>query len=92
MLSQAQVFVTDTPFEAVSRARQALSTIDVALAEPTLAEVDRGALIGLRNLAASRVEKYEARLATWLAESEARAQRYIAHEQSVLAQPMRVKV
>lgn len=92
MLSQAQVFVTDTPFEAVSRARQALSLIDTALNEPTLAEADRGALVGLRNLASSRVEKYEARLASWLAESEARAERYTAHERLVLAQPMRAKV
>ena len=48
MLSQAQVFARDTPFEAVSRARQAVQTIDAALAQ---GPADREALDNLRKLA-----------------------------------------
>lgn len=92
MLSQAQVFARDTPFEAVARVRQVVAVIDDALASSTLPAEDRTALLGLRSLAATRAEKYEARLAVWLAESEARASQYSANEQERLAQPMRAKV
>ena len=92
MLSQAQVFATDTPFEAVSRARQAVQLVDEQLADAGIAAEERAALIGLRHLAASRVAKYEARLSEWLAKVEARAGTYTEHERERLAQPMRAKV
>lgn len=91
MLSQAQVFATDTPFEAVARARQVIEVIDAALASGNSGD-DRSALSGLRQLAETRLGKYEARLAAWLAEVEARADTYNEHERERLAQPMRAKV
>jgi hypothetical protein len=92
MLSQAQVFARDTPFEAVSRVRQAISVIDQAIADTGTLEEDRSALTSLRSLAASRAAKYEAGLQAWLAESEARADQFTANERERLAQPMRAKV
>lgn len=92
MLSQAQVFARDTPFEAVSRARQATSVIDQALAATTTSAEDRAVLTSLRSLAVSRGEKYEARLQEWLAESEARANLFTENERERLAQPIRAKV
>ena len=91
MLSQAQVFATDTPFEAVARARQAIEVIDESLQSDSSGD-ERSALSGLRKLAETRLEKYEARLAAWLAEVEERADRYNEHERERLAQPMRAKV
>lgn len=93
MLSQAQVFARDTPFEAVSRARQAIAEVDAALAELGNGDVEqRASSLALRKLAAGRAAKYEARLEEWLAAAEERSRRYTANEQERLAQPMRTKV
>jgi hypothetical protein len=92
MLSQAQVFATDTPFEAVSRARQVIAVIDEALNDAALGSEDRTAILGLRKLAESRLEKYEARLAAWLSASSVRATQFVENERERLAQPMRAKV
>jgi len=92
MLSQAQVFARDTPFEALSRTRQALIEIDAALANPGGQPDDRASLLALRKIAASRAAKYEARLSDWIGQAEARAHQYTTNEHLRLAQPMRAKV
>jgi hypothetical protein len=92
MLSQAQVFATDTPFEAVSRARQAVELVNSSLGNGALPAEEATAVAALRRLCTSRLTKYEARLAEWLADAQARADRFTAHERAVLAQPMRAKV
>jgi len=89
MLSQAQVFARDTPFEAVSRARQALHEIDAALA--TANPEERLALDGLRKLAESRYEKYEAVQATWIEKNRERGEVYNQHERDRIAAPLRAR-
>jgi hypothetical protein len=89
MLSQAQIFARDTPFEAVSRARQALREIDAALATATPEE--RTALDGLRKIAASRYEKYEAVQAGWLEKNRARGEVYNQHERDRIVAPLRAR-
>jgi len=89
MLSQAQVFARDTPFEAVTRARQTLQVIDEALAGA--AGEERTALKGLRKIAASRLAKYEDVLAKWLAEAESRNEAYVQRERHHIVQPLRAR-
>jgi hypothetical protein len=89
MLSQAQVFARDTPFEAVSRARQAIQEIDAALAEASPA--DRTALEGLRKLAESRHEKYEAVLAAWQKQNQEREAVWAKHERNRIGLPLRAR-
>ena len=89
MLSQAQVFARDTPFEAVSRARQAVQLIDAALA--AAAPVERPALESLRKVTASRLEKYDAVLAAWREKATERADLYVQNERARILQPLRAK-
>jgi hypothetical protein len=89
MLSQAQVFARDTPFEAVSRARQAVQVVEEALTRCSPEE--RSALDGLRTMAAARLVKYEAVLASWLEQSRLRGERYDEQERAVLDQPLRAR-
>lgn len=91
MLSQAQVFVRDTPFEALSRVRQAAQEIDAELAQTT-DEQERASLLALQKVVAGRAAKYQQRLDAWLSEAEARANLYNEHERERLQQPMRAKV
>lgn len=90
MLSQAQVFARDTPFEAVSRARQTLQAVDDALA--ACAPDERPALENLRQLASTRLAKYEQRLEAWLDESRARGDKWEQSEQAMIGLPLRAKV
>jgi hypothetical protein len=89
MLSQAQVFARDTPFEAVSRARQAVQLIDAALAEA--APIERPALESLRKVTASRLAKYDAVLAAWRETTSQRSELYNQQERARLLQPLRAK-
>lgn len=89
MLSQAQVFARDTPFEGVARSRQALLVVEEALAGCKAEE--RMQLEGLRTLAMGRVAKYEAALQDWLQKAEQRGERFGETERYVLQQPLRVK-
>ncbi|MEY4513972.1 MAG: hypothetical protein RLZZ450_6094 [Pseudomonadota bacterium] len=89
MLSQAQVFARDTPFEAVSRARQAVLLIDAALAGGT--PIERPALESLRKVTASRLEKYEIVLASWREKATLRAEQYVQTERARILQPLRAK-
>lgn len=89
MLSQAQVFARDTPFEAVSRARQATQLIDHALASASTDE--RPALEALRKITTSRAEKYSAVLEGWTAKINARAVDYNQTERDRIGQPLRIK-
>ncbi|HEY6880000.1 MAG TPA: hypothetical protein VI299_18370 [Polyangiales bacterium] len=89
MLSQAQVFARDTPFEAVSRARQALQEIDAALGTATADE--RPALEGLRTLAASRYERYQEVLAGWQRANAERHEVYNQHERNRIGLPLRAR-
>jgi hypothetical protein len=89
MLTQAQVFARDTPFEAVSRARQALQEIDAALASASPAE--RTALDNLRKLAASRHEKYEEQLAAWQQKNAEREALFATHERNRIGLPLRAR-
>ena len=89
MLSQAQIFVRDTPFEAVSRVKQALRLVDDALA--TVPSEQRPALEALRRITVSRLEKYEATLALWRAGVQHRADEYTGHERAKVLLPLRDK-
>ncbi len=89
MLSQAQVFARDTPFEAVSRARQAIQAIDAALA--SAGPEERTALDNLRKLAASRHEKYEEVLAAWQKQNEERKAVWDKHERNRIGLPLRAR-
>ncbi|HEX5661523.1 MAG TPA: hypothetical protein VFX59_30245 [Polyangiales bacterium] len=89
MLSQAQVFARDTPFEAVSRARQAIEEIDQALA--SAGPADRTALEALRKLAASRHEKYEQTLANWQSTNTEREALWAKHERNRIGLPLRAR-
>jgi hypothetical protein len=89
MLSQAQVFARDTPFEAVSRARQAMQEIDAALSHASPEE--RTALEGLRKLAASRHEKYEALLVAWQQKNTEREALFATHERNRIGLPLRAR-
>ncbi|MET0286164.1 MAG: hypothetical protein ABW352_16910 [Polyangiales bacterium] len=89
MLSQAQVFARDTPFEAVSRARQAIQEIDAAIAKA--GPEDRVALEGLRKLAASRHEKYEEVLASWQKQNTDREAVWRTHERNRIGLPLRAR-
>jgi hypothetical protein len=89
MLSQAQVFARDTPFEAVSRARQAIEEIDAALR--TAGPEDRTALEGLRKLAESRLEKYHQVLAAWQGQNSEREALFKAHERNRISLPLRAR-
>jgi len=89
MLSQAQVFVRDTPFEAVTRARQTIEFIDAALGRCTPEE--REELEGLRQLATTRRGKYEAALSAWLEKAEERHQMYLDKERAHIVQPLRAR-
>lgn len=91
MLSQAQVFARDTPFEAVARARQAVQLVDGALAQPTGGPDDRGALDNLRQLAAGRLSRYEAKLALWVDASKNRGVAYNQRESEIIGLPLRAK-
>jgi hypothetical protein len=89
MLSQAQVFARDTPFEAVSRARQALEEIDAALA--SAGPEERSALDGLRKLTVARQERYQELLDKWLDKNRQRGDLYNQHERSRITQPLRAR-
>ncbi len=92
MLSQAQVFVRDTPFEAVARTCQALQTVDAALGSlsPT-ATAERAALTRLRNVVMARLAKYETALEAWTDEVRGRAALYNQRERERIAQPFPAK-
>lgn len=89
MLSQAQVFARDTPFEAVARTRQALQEIDAALR--TASPAERTALEGLRTLAASRYERYQEVLAAWQRTNVERSALFNQHERNRLGLPLRAR-
>lgn len=89
MLSQAQVFARDTPFEAVTRARQTMQAIEQALGQ--CAPEERDTLKGLRKVATSRLAKYEDALAKWLAEAETRNEVYVQREREVIGLPLRAR-
>lgn len=89
MLSQAQVFARDTPFEAVARARQAVKTVEAAIATCTPAE--RADLEALRALTAARVARYEERLEAWIQASRLREQAYNERERGFLQRSLRAK-
>lgn len=89
MLSQAQVFARDTPFEAVSRARQAMQLVDTALAAASLDE--RPALEALRKIASSRAAKYKATLDGWNDKIKDRADVYNQTERDRIGQPLRTR-
>lgn len=89
MLSQAQVFARDTPFEAVSRARQALQMVDAAIAR--CAPAERADLEALRTATASRAARYEGRLDQWIAEARDRGEAYNDRERGLLQQAIRAK-
>ncbi len=87
MLAQAQGFSQDgTPPEAVARAKLALQESERALAGAHGTE--REQLSALRAIAASRVEKYEAELASWLKGVAQRADLFETNEQERLIQPV----
>ena len=88
MLSQAQVFARDTPFEAVARARQAMQVVESALATASTPD-EREALENLRTLAAKRVERYQAVLDSWMDASRERAEAFNQRERDVIGQPLR---
>ena len=88
MLSQAQVFARDTPFEAVSRARQAMQVVESAFATASDPE-ERTDLENLRTLAAKRVERYQAVLDSWIEASQKRADAFNQRERDVIGQPLR---
>ncbi len=89
MLSQAQVFVRDTPFEAVTRTRQALEAVDAALAalSPS-ATAEREALARLRTVVLTRLAKYEQALEAWTEQVRGRAALYNRHERERIEQPI----
>jgi hypothetical protein len=89
MLAQAQVFARDTPFEAVSRARQAIQEIDAAL--ESASPPDRVGLEGLRKLAASRHERYQEALAAWQKQNDERAAVWATHERNRISLPLRAR-
>jgi hypothetical protein len=89
MLSQAQVFARDTPFEAVARARQAVQAIDAAIA--SAAPTERPELDALRELTVARVARYEERLEAWIQASRAREQAYNERERDFLQRSLRAK-
>ena len=89
MLSQAQVFARDTPFEAVSRARQAVQLVDAALAEAGAEE--RPALEALRKITLSRADKYKAALDSWTGRIQDRADVYNQTERNRIGQPLRTR-
>ena len=88
MLSQAQVFARDTPFEAVSRARQAVQLVESALTTASTPD-ERSTLENLRALAVKRAERYEAVLDGWLDESQKRAEAFNQRERDVIGKPLR---
>ena len=88
MLSQAQVFARDTPFEAVSRARQAVKAVEAAL-ETSTSPDERVALENLRRLAEKRAAKYEADLEAWIEASRGRGEAFSQREREVIGQPLR---
>ena len=89
MLSQAQVFARDTPFEAVSRARQAVQMVDAAIAACSTTE--RADLEALRKATASRAARYEERLAQWIATARDRGEAYVDRERDLLQRAIRAK-
>jgi len=89
MLSQAQVFARDTPFEAVARARQATQLVDQALA--TAPSEERPALEALRKIATSRAAKYKTALEAWTDQVRRRADTYNHTERERIDQPLRIK-
>ncbi|MDB4974552.1 MAG: hypothetical protein JWN48_2893 [Myxococcaceae bacterium] len=89
MLSQAQVFARDTPFEAVSRARQATLLVDEALASASPEEWP--ALEALRKITLTRADKYKSVLDGWNAKIRARAGEYNATERERIGQPLRIR-
>jgi hypothetical protein len=89
MLSQAQVFARDTPFEAVSRARQATQLVDQALA--TASSEQRPALEALRKITLSRADHYKTVLDGWNEKIRTRAGEYNDTERARIGQPLRIK-
>ena len=89
MLSQAQVFARDTPFEAVARVRQAVQAVDAALAH--CAPAERPELEGLREVILARLARYEERLSAWIAAARMREDAYITRERGLLSRVMRAK-
>ncbi|MDB4990659.1 MAG: hypothetical protein JWN04_5837 [Myxococcaceae bacterium] len=89
MLSQAQVFARDTPFEAGARARQATQLVDRAL--EAAASDERPALEALRKITLSRAEKYQSVLDTWNQKIRTRASEYNDTERARIGQPLRIK-
>ena len=89
MLSQAQVFARDTPFEAVARARQAVQAVEAALADGAAA--DRPELEALRALTVARVARYEERLGAWIEAARVREDAYIDRERGLLSREIRAK-
>lgn len=90
MLSQAQVFARDTPFEAVARATQAVQLIDGALTKSAGPD-DRTALDNLRQLAAGRLTRYQEQLARWVDASRNRGEAYNQRESEIIGLPLRAK-
>lgn len=89
MLSQAQVFARDTPFEAVARARQALEAIDEALG--SAGPEERSALEGLRKLTESRQERYAELLEKWTEKNRQRGELWQEHERNRIELPLRAR-
>jgi hypothetical protein len=90
MLSQAQVFARDTPFEAVSRARQATKLVEGALGSASTPD-EKGRLENLLKLAAKRAAKYEADLEAWLGASRGRGEAFTQRERDVIGLPLRTQ-
>lgn len=91
MLAQSQGFLGDAPLEAVARAELAVREADKAIAG-TADVQEREQLVGLRAIAASRVEKYRAANQAWSAENQARADLFAENEQLRLEQPIAGKL
>ena len=86
MLSQAQVFATDAPMEAVARAK--LLAHDAHAALSAVSDGERDEVLSLLQLARKRVTKYEAAVAAFQAANKERQDLLYRNEMHRLTQPI----
>lgn len=89
-LAQAQTFAKEAPLEAVSRARLVQKQAHAEMAHAKADDAEQ--LASIAALAASRVAKYEAIVASWDHGVRERAELFHTHEVERLQRPIASKI
>lgn len=90
MLSQAQVFASEAPHEALARTKRLVAEANRALEH--VGDSERDEVLSILALAKKRIARYEKRLEEFQAQNAQRAALFAANERKRLEQPIPPKV